>query len=136
MTSIVWKVLFCSLTSKMIQVSEKKIFSRKTTNKQSWKFTKIKFLPKPNMRNSANTKSKFKVWTLKPLTETLTRIDPDITKHFRTQAVSGKIFGTKWRNPMKLEMTRKFWYLSFYTFWLLHFHCYCSSLISYRKTKR
>ena len=31
----------------------------------------------------------------------------------------GKVFGTRWRNPAKLDRTRKVWYLLLHVFWLL-----------------
>ena len=35
------------------------------------------------------------------------------------QTILRKIFGTKQRNPVKLDRTKKVWYLLFYVFWLL-----------------
>ena len=32
-------------------------FVQKTTNRQSWKFSEVKFWPEPKIQNSANTKT-------------------------------------------------------------------------------
>ena len=51
------------------------------------------------------------------------------TKTLFAQTILGKIFGTKWRNPVKLDRKRKFQYLL-----LRFFDCYRQSLISGRET--
>ena len=42
-----------------------------------------------------------------------------LQKYFFKATILGKIFGTEWRNPVKLDRTRKFWHLLLHVFWLL-----------------
>ena len=41
---------------KVSTLAPKSFFLQKTTNRQSWKVSKVKFWPKPTIQNSANTK--------------------------------------------------------------------------------
>ena len=45
--------------------------------------------------------------------------------------ILGKIFGTKWRNPVKLDRKRKVLYLLLR---VVLFYCYCQSVISGKET--
>ena len=42
-----------------------------------------------------------------------------LQKYFFKATILGKIFRTKWRNPVKLDRTTKVWYLLLRLFWLL-----------------
>ena len=61
---IVWKFYVCCLLfqwwfnflKKVPILAQKYYFVQKSTNRQSWKFFKVKFWPKPRAENSANTK--------------------------------------------------------------------------------
>ena len=63
MTGVAWKFFFALCTStgnsnfqKKWSFCSKKLFLSKTTIKEGWNLSKVKFWPKPNMQKSAYTK--------------------------------------------------------------------------------
>ena len=129
------KIFVCSLLlqrwfkflEKLPILNQKCQFVQNKTNRQSWKFFKVKFWPNAKIQNSANTKPLnlellmelacfiFTSWLDKcfevteniPKIQVRRRLDQVTAKNLFPQATLAKTFGTNWRNTVKLDKTSK-----------------------------
>ena len=73
----------------------------------------------------------FLIVSLKFASVTLYVTDNGIRNFFIDSAIVDKIFGTKWKNPVKLDRKKTFdVYFCGFFFFFFFFDCYCQSLIS------